>query len=106
MMTTATQNARHQVRRAAGARQLGRRKARCIAVRFLTPPVENRTYHFHGMRLHTCDPSPWLTLKRRCPFRPFHRYAPVSSLCVHGGPLFPSSHRLGAYSTPKLPLIP
>jgi hypothetical protein len=39
-MTTATQNARHQVRRAAGARQLGRRKARCIAVRFLTPPVE------------------------------------------------------------------
>jgi hypothetical protein len=38
---------------------LGRHKARCVAVRLLMPPVENRTYHFHGIRLSTCGPSPW-----------------------------------------------
>src|SRR5215831_10041592 len=38
--------------------QLGRHKARCVAVRLLMPPVENRTYHFHGIRLSTCGPSP------------------------------------------------
>jgi hypothetical protein len=39
--------------------ELGRRKARCIAVRFLTPPVENRTYGFHRIRLSTFGRSPW-----------------------------------------------
>jgi hypothetical protein len=38
--------------------QLGRHKARCVAVRLLMPPVENRTYHFHGIRLSTCGLSP------------------------------------------------
>ena len=37
---------------------LGRHKARCVAVRLLMPPVENRTYHFHGIRLNTCGHSP------------------------------------------------
>ena len=41
-----------------GATQLGRHKARCVAVRLLMPPVENRTYHFHGIRLNTCGSSP------------------------------------------------
>jgi transposase-like protein len=38
--------------------QLGRHKARCVAVRLLMPPIENRTYHFHGIRLSTCGSSP------------------------------------------------
>ena len=49
-------NAAPQARRTAG---LGRRKARCMTVRFLTPPVENRTYGFHRIRLSTFGRSPW-----------------------------------------------
>ena len=37
-------------------------------------------------------------MKRRCPFRPFHRSPPAYSLRVHWGPLFPSSHRRGAFA--------
>jgi hypothetical protein len=33
--------------------ELGRRKARCIAARFLTPPVENRTCGFYRILLST-----------------------------------------------------
>src|SRR5262245_48270301 len=57
----------------AGARQLGRRKARCITVRFLTPPVENRTYHLHGIRLNTCDHSPWSNHEASVPISPVPR---------------------------------
>ena len=39
-----------------------------------------------------------VTMKRRAPFRQFHRYPPVYSLRVHWVPLFPSSHRLGAFA--------
>jgi hypothetical protein len=42
----------------AGARQLGKRKARSFS-RFLTRPVENRTCHLYGIRLSTCECSPW-----------------------------------------------
>jgi hypothetical protein len=31
--------------------QLGSDKARSVQARFLIAPVENRTYHFHGIRL-------------------------------------------------------
>ena len=37
-------------------------------------------------------------MKRRFPFRQFHRYPPVYSLRVHWVPLCPSSHRLGAFA--------
>src|SRR6266581_1144965 len=37
-------------------------------------------------------------MKRRVPFRQFHRYPPVYSLRVHWVPLFPSSQRLGAFA--------
>ena len=76
---------------------MGKRKARSFS-RFLTLPVENRTCHFDGIRLSTCDWSPWRTMKRRFPFRQFHRCPPVYSLRVHWGPLVPSSHRLGAFA--------
>src|SRR4029434_9694815 len=39
-----------------------------------------------------------VTMKRRVPFRQFHRYPPVYSLRVHWVPLFPSSQRLGAFA--------
>ena len=76
---------------------MGKRKARSFS-RFLTLPVENRTCHFHGIRLSTCDCSPWQTRKRRFPLRQFHRYPPVDSLRVHWVPLFPPSHRRGAFA--------
>src|SRR6266849_3335527 len=38
---------------------LGRDKARCLWVRFLIPPVENRTCGFHRIRLNTFGHSPW-----------------------------------------------
>src|SRR4029453_5607039 len=37
-------------------------------------------------------------MKRRVPFRQFHKYPPVYSLRVHWVPLFPSSQRLGAFA--------
>ena len=69
------------------------------------PPTEHaslswthiRTYHFDGIRLSTCDCSPWQTMKRRVPCRQFHRCPPVDSVRVHWGPLVPSFHRLGAF---------
>src|SRR5262245_55333687 len=39
-----------------------------------------------------------VTMKRRVPFRQFHRYPPGYSLRVHWVPLFPSSQRLGAFA--------
>jgi len=44
-----------------------------------------------------------VTMKRRFPWRPFHRYPPVDSLRVHWGPLFPSSHRRGAFAVSPYP---
>jgi hypothetical protein len=75
------------------------------------PPTEhaslswthNRTCHFDGIRLSTCDPSPWSPMKRRFPFRQFHRCPPVDSLRVHWVPLVPSSHRLGAFAVSPHP---
>ena len=43
------------------------------------------------------------TMKRRVPFRQFHRYLPVYSLRVHWVPLFPSSQRLGAFAVSPHP---
>jgi hypothetical protein len=42
-------------------------------------------------------------MKRRFPFRQFHRYPPVYSLRVHWVPLFPSSQRLGAFAISPYP---
>ena len=46
------------------------------------------------------------TMKRRFPFLQFHRYPPVYSLRVHWVPLFPSSHRLGAFAVSPHPGVP
>ena len=42
-------------------------------------------------------------MKRRCPFRQFHRSPPAYSLRVHWGPLLPSSHRRGAFAVSPHP---
>src|SRR5215471_16224470 len=39
--------------------QLGKDEAQFLTVCFLILPVENRTWHFDGIRLSTCDHSPW-----------------------------------------------
>src|SRR5262249_45348113 len=57
----------------------GRHKARCVAVRLLMPPVKNRTYHFHGIRLSTCGPSP-------CSHEAFLPISPAPQ-CIPRGPL-------------------
>jgi len=44
-------------------------------------------------------------MKRRFPFRQFHRYPPVDSLRVHWVPLFPSSQRLGAFAISPRPSV-
>jgi hypothetical protein len=82
-------NARGQTRQTAGARQLGRRKARCIPVRFLTPPVENRTYGFHRIRLNTCDCSPWQHHEASVPISPVPRVSPRGQLTRALGPFVP-----------------
>ena len=84
---------------------MGKRKARSFS-RFLTLPVENRTCHFPGLRLSTCDGSPWHAMKRRVPWRQFHRGPPVDSLRVHWGPLLPSAHRRGACASRPPPGVP
>src|SRR5262249_39660690 len=76
--------------------QLGRHKARCVAVRLLMPPVENRTYHFHGIRLSTCGPSP-------CAHDAFLPISPAPQCFPRGqlarslgtsGPVFPQARGL------------
>src|SRR5262252_6794747 len=47
-----------------------------------------------------------MTLKRRFALRQFHRYPPVDSLRVHWVPVFPSSHRLGAFAISPHPGVP
>src|SRR6516164_6803229 len=47
-----------------------------------------------------------VTMKRRVPFRQFHRCPPVYSVRVHWVPLFPSSHRLGAFAVSAHPGVP
>jgi hypothetical protein len=45
------------------------------------------------------------TMKRRVPFRQFHRHPPMYSLRVHWVPLFPSSQRLGAFAFSPHPSV-
>ena len=45
-------------------------------------------------------------MKRRFPFRQFHRCPPMYSSRVHWVPLFPSSHRLGAFAISPHPGVP
>ena len=42
-------------------------------------------------------------MKRRCPFRQFHRSPPAYSLRVHWVPVFPSAHQLGAFAVSPQP---
>ena len=84
---------KHPIRR----KTSGRHKARCVAVRLLMPPVENRTYHFHGIRLSTCGRSPCST-KRSFPFHQLPRRSPADSLRVRWLPLVQSFRRLGAFA--------
>jgi hypothetical protein len=51
---------------------LGRDKARCLAVRFLIPPVEHRACDFHRTRRSTFGRSPWTSMKRLFPFLQLH----------------------------------
>src|SRR4030095_1138452 len=88
-------NAGAQARLKAG---LGRRKARCLAVRFLTPPVEHRACDFHRTTRNTFGQSPWLSMKRLFPFPQLHSAFPVDSLRVRWVPLVPSFQRLGAFA--------
>src|SRR5438128_43872 len=62
-------NATLQAPPIAAATQLGKRKARSFS-RFLTLPVENRTCHFDGIRLSTCDSSPWGNHEASVPLSP------------------------------------
>jgi hypothetical protein len=45
------------------------------------------------------------TRKRRVPCRQFHRYPPVYRLRVHWLPVFPSSHKLGAFALGTHPRV-
>ena len=87
----------------AGARQLGSDKARSVQARFPIAPV------YTGRAALTASGSAPLidlhgvTMKRRFPFRQFHRYPPVYGLRVHWVPLFPSSQRLGAFAISPYP---
>ena len=99
-------NAKFQLPLEAGATELGRRKARCITGRFLTPPVENRTYGFHRIRLNTLSPSPWhYATKRSFPFRQLHGAFPMDSLRVRCVPLVRSSQGLGAFAMGPHPRV-
>jgi hypothetical protein len=75
---------------------LGRHKARCVAVRLLMPPVENRTYHFHGIRLSTCGPSP-CSHEASLPISPAPQCIPRGQLARSLGtfvPVFPQARGL------------
>ena len=57
---------------------------------FPHPSVENRTCHFDGIRLHTCDHSPGHDHAASVPLAPVPQDSPpVSSLRVHWGPFGP-----------------
>src|SRR5262249_40191296 len=76
--------------------QLGRHKARCVAVRLLMPPVKNRTYHFHGIRLSTCGLSP-CAHEAFLPISPAPQYFPRGQLARSlgtSGPVFPQARAL------------
>src|SRR5881397_1509225 len=83
-----------QARYVRGHFSLGRDKARCLAVRFLIPPVEHRACDFHRTRRSTFGRSPWTSMKRLFPFLQLHSAFPVDSLRVRWVPLFPSFQRL------------
>src|SRR5262245_45666607 len=76
--------------------QLGRHKARCVAVRLLMPPVKNRTYHLHGIRLSTCGLSP-CAHEAFLPLSPAPQYFPRGQLARAlgtSGPVFPQARGL------------
>jgi hypothetical protein len=85
---------------------LGRDKARCLAVRFLIPPVEHRACDFHRTRRNTFGRSPWISMKRLFPFLQLHSPFPVDSLRVRWVPLFPSFQRLEAFAFSPHPGVP
>ena len=81
--------------------QLGRHKARCVAVRLLMPPVENRTYHFHGIRLSTCGFSP-CAHEAFLPISPAPQCIPRGQLARSLGtfvPVFPKARGLRLQSS-------
>jgi hypothetical protein len=82
----ACQEARRGVQSTLSRFQLGRRKARYLTARFLTPPVEHRTCGFHRIRRSTWGPSPCITW----------------SLCFH----FTGLHRRSSMFDPISPTYP
>ena len=85
---------------------MGSDKARSVQARFLIAPVENRTCGLTASGSAPLIDLHGVTMKRRFPFRQFHRYPPVYSLRVHWVPLFPSSQRLGAFAISPSPGVP
>src|SRR5438093_5477801 len=85
---------------------LGRDKTRCLAVRFLIPPVEPRACDFHRTRRSTFGHAPWTSMKRLFPFLQLHRAFTVDSLRVRWVPLFPAFQRLGAFAISPHPGVP
>ena len=96
-------NARGEPLLEAEARELGKDKAQYLTACFLILPVENRTCGFYRIRLSTFGPSPWKSMKRPFTFPQLHSPFPVDSSRVRWVPLFPSSHRLGAFAVSPHP---
>jgi hypothetical protein len=65
---------------------LGRRKARCVAGRCLTSPVEHRTCHFDGIRLSPGDSSPWEHHEASVPMSPVPQLSPRGPFTRSLGP--------------------
>jgi hypothetical protein len=92
-----------QARYVRGHFSLGKRKARCLAVRFLTLPVEHHACDFHRTRRSTFGRSPWTSMKRLFPFLQLHGTFSVDSLRVRWVPLCPSFQRLEAFAVSPHP---
>jgi hypothetical protein len=91
----------------AGATELGRHKARCVAVRLLMPPVENRTYPLRAIRLHTCGPSP-CSHDAFLPISPAPRCVPRGQLARSRGtfgPVLPQARGLRHQSSSCCPWL-
>jgi hypothetical protein len=103
--TDGTPNAAHQVRRAAGARQLDRDKARCTMHVSSSPPLRTRRATFTAP-----GSTPAVLLQGQHP-EAFLRLSPaytdftVNSLRVRWIPLLQSCHRLGAFAMGTHPRV-
>ena len=86
---------------------MGRDQARCLPVRFLIPPVENRACSFHRTRLNTCSPSRCFVAPPSVPshFSSIHGAFTMDSLRVRWIPLLQSFYRLGSFAMGTTPRV-